>query len=90
MIELYARFRGMVQGVGFRWTIVEKAEKLHLAGTVKNLPDGSVEVLAQGEKETLNFFIESVKGDCAPARVDSISKEFRIPLTIYKDFKIVR
>ena len=44
---------GFVQGVGFRRFIKKKAVNLGLKGYVKNLPDGRVEILAQGEKQKI-------------------------------------
>jgi len=49
MSELHVRVAGIVQGVGFRWFVRERARRLGLAGWVRNLPDGSVEVLASGD-----------------------------------------
>jgi len=48
--EVRARFRivGRVQGVGFRWWATRQARSLALAGVVRNEPDGSVEVEAEG------------------------------------------
>lgn len=46
-------FSGRVQGVGFRYTAQRIARRYELAGYVKNLPDGSVEMLAQGSSEAI-------------------------------------
>lgn len=45
--------RGRVQGVGFRWATVEQGRRLGLAGWACNLPDGSVEVVAEGPEDAL-------------------------------------
>ena len=56
------RFTGMVQGVGFRYTTRRLAAGFAgIAGTVRNLPDGSVEVIAEGEHGDLNSFAESIQ-----------------------------
>ena len=51
--ELHAYVRGWVQGVGFRYFVVENALTLGLRGYVRNARDGSVEVLAQGSRPAL-------------------------------------
>ncbi len=48
LVRLHLRFTGEVQGVGFRWTNQGIAGDLHLAGWVKNLDDGSVDLELQG------------------------------------------
>ena len=45
--------RGVVQGVGFRWYVRREAARLGLAGYARNLPDGSVEVVARGGETEL-------------------------------------
>ncbi len=44
---------GTVQGVGFRWTIHERAARLGCTGYVRNLPDGCVELVAEGSASAL-------------------------------------
>jgi len=90
MIELHAIFKGNVQGVGFRWTIVDYAEKFQLSGTTQNLLDGSVEVYAQGSKESLEAFLESIKQDAGFAQIDSVSSAYKKPDRVYSDFRIIR
>lgn len=52
---------GLVQGVGFRWTTQMIAQELGITGTVKNNPNGSVSIVAQGEELPLEHFIKKIK-----------------------------
>ena len=51
--RLVATVRGLVQGVGFRWFVQQEARRLGLAGWVVNGSDGSVEVVAEGNRELI-------------------------------------
>lgn len=57
-LKLEIRIYGKVQGVFFRVSAMRKADKLGILGYVKNLPDGSVLILAQGERENLEIFLK--------------------------------
>jgi acylphosphatase len=54
-------FSGRVQGVGFRYTTVQIARDFDVAGTVRNLSDGRVEVVAEGSSDELSRFVEKIK-----------------------------
>lgn len=62
------RVTGLVQGVGFRWTTQMIAQELGITGTVKNNPDGSVSIVAQGDELPLEHFIknQSISFSCCP------------------------
>lgn len=63
---------GRVQGVGFRWFTEKEARARDVVGYVRNLPDGRVEVLAQGESGTLAAFRERLQEGPPAARVDDV------------------
>ncbi len=63
---------GLVQGVGFRWFVRERARRLALAGWVRNAPDGSVEVAASGTPESLAAFRRALLEGPPGARVDEL------------------
>jgi len=53
-------YSGRVQGVGFRYTVMRLAEKQAVTGFVRNLRDGRVEVLVEGEESIVNAFIAEI------------------------------
>ena len=54
-------YRGRVQGVGFRWNVRSVSEDFAVAGYVKNLPDGTVEMLAEGEEAEVRKFLVGIE-----------------------------
>jgi acylphosphatase len=76
------RVRGRVQGVSFRWWARRRAADLGLRGTVRNRPDGTVEVHAAGELETLEAFAAELKvgpGSAWVEGVDSFQSDGSLP-----------
>ncbi len=57
MLAVQITVTGRVQGVGFRWWAQNTARALGLAGEVRNLPDGDVEISAQGEPDAVRRFL---------------------------------
>jgi acylphosphatase len=53
-------YEGRVQGVGFRYTARQLADRFAVQGFVRNLPDGTVELVAEGEVEEVNRFLGAV------------------------------
>ncbi len=56
-------FRGRVQGVGFRYTTRQVAERFHVTGFVENLADGRVRLVTEGEPQEVNRFIQAVSDE---------------------------
>jgi acylphosphatase len=54
-------YSGNVQGVGFRYTVKSTAAGFELTGTVRNLPDGRVELVAEGVREELKAFQQAIR-----------------------------
>lgn len=61
MKRLQAVFSGRVQGVGFRATVDKIARKFPVTGWVRNLPNGTVEMAAEGEVHVLEAFLKSIQ-----------------------------
>ncbi len=61
MIRQTVYFAGRVQGVGFRLTTANLAKDFAVAGTVRNLPDGRVELIVEGEAKVVAGFLEAVR-----------------------------
>ena len=70
---------GRVQGVFFRANVRNKANELGLKGYAKNLPDGNVEVVAEGNENKLEEFIEFIKNGPGIAKVENIKIKHKEP-----------
>jgi acylphosphatase len=82
------RLTGRVQGVGFRWFTRRAAQDLGLAGKVRNLPDGRVEVEVAGNTEKLDTFREGLRKGPPGARVTHLEEEELSPVPAWEGFVI--
>jgi acylphosphatase len=74
--RLTAVVAGAVQGVGFRWWTRAQARELGLVGYARNLPDGRVEVVAEGPRTGLHVLLDRLGGrePGRPGRVDRVDE----------------
>lgn len=77
--ELRATVHGRVQGVGFRYFVVERALSLGLRGYARNAYNGSVEVLAQGPRPALEKLLTLLRRGPAAADVREVESEWGEP-----------
>lgn len=78
MVTLHMKVHGRVQGVGFRFYTQQQASRLGVQGWVRNEADGTVEVLAQGDKATMQKFVAAVKKGSPASQVEHVeTKEIR-------------
>jgi acylphosphatase len=81
--------RGMVQGVGFRYFVLRHAARLGLSGWTRNLPEGSVEVVASGAETALAALEKELETGPSHARVDRVEKsEISDEVVVRKTFEI--
>jgi acylphosphatase len=76
MERLHAVVRGDVQGVGFRYFVQRRADELGLRGWVRNNDDGTVEVVAEGEKPRLEQLEQALEQGPRMARVDRVDVQW--------------
>ena len=86
--QIIAVVKGRVQGVGFRYYTQLQAKNLNLTGEVKNLHDGSVQIVAEGKHNELEQLLEQVRRGPALARVDLINVEWLDASNRYSDFSV--
>lgn len=81
------RVTGRVQGVGFRHSAVREAKKNGITGYVRNAADGSVEIEAEGSRDSLNAFVEWCRKGPGFGYVESVTADPLAPAD-YQDFRI--
>ena len=90
MKQLLLKIYGDVQAVSFRWGSKEKATELGLVGWVKNVSDGTVEIVVEGDEGDLKKFLKWCKVGSRLAKVKKVDEEWKNILKMNFDlFKIV-
>jgi acylphosphatase len=87
-ITRHYRVTGRVQGVGFRWFVADAAGRERIDGYVRNLPDGSVEAVAEGEPDAVARFEAALWRGPSRARVDDVRISESEPLAAGDGFSI--
>lgn len=86
-VKVSVKIYGQVQGVGFRFTTKQAADQLGVGGIVRNEPDGSVYVEANGTKEQIQQFLDALaKGPSPAANVNRIVVEYDNSIEERSDF----
>lgn len=88
LVRAHIYISGIVQGVFFRSHTREVARSFDLTGWVKNLPDGRVEVVAEGPEDEIKQFISWCHKGPSHARVDDVEVFWEDATGEFKDFEI--
>lgn len=78
--------KGDVQGVGFRYFTLRAARSLGVVGRVRNLPDGSVEAIAEGSPGAIDSFMRELARGPSHSQVSSVDETELLPTGGYTDF----
>lgn len=89
MVEMTCQVFGKVQGVAYRTYVQESATQLGIVGYVKNLSDGSVEVVAQGMPDTLKEFVEYLHEGSLMSKVESVAVDWRTVKRYFDEFSLL-
>jgi len=87
-VRLHARVYGRVQGVNFRYYTQREANNLGLTGWVANRFDGSVEVVAEGEKSVIQHFLAFLHKGPPSARVDRVEVDWGDAMDEFNSFRV--
>jgi acylphosphatase len=86
--QMHAIVRGRVQGVSFRYFTLQTALRLGVTGWVRNNPDGTVEVIAQGDQKTLQKLANFLHNGSPSAEVEDIYIDWQDASNSYDRFRI--
>lgn len=88
MVEIHCVVSGAVQNVAYRAYVQDSATELGLVGWVRNLSDGTVEVVAQGMPDTLKEFVEYLHEGSLMSKVDAVAVEWHSIKKLLDDFSV--
>jgi acylphosphatase len=86
--RLHLVISGRVQGVGFRFSAYDEAKELALAGYVRNLPKGDVEIVAEGSRENLQLLAAWAHLGPPSAHITAVREEWSDSTGEFTDFRI--
>jgi acylphosphatase len=86
--RLHAFVSGVVQGVGFRYFVVDAAAAAGLVGWVRNLRDGRVEFVAEGSRSSLERLLADVRRGPRGGRVDAVEEAWQQPTGEFRGFRL--
>lgn len=86
--RIHAIIKGRVQGVSFRYNTMQEARRLMLTGWVRNRHDGSVEVVAEGDKADLDRLTAFLQKGPPAARVNDVDLKWSAPTGEFDSFDI--
>ena len=86
--RLTAYFNGTVQGVGFRYTTQRLAGRFPVTGFVRNLSDGRVELVAEGEETKLQDFLAAIRQSQLAGHIQGTEAEWAAATLEFKEFGV--
>lgn len=86
--QLHAIVHGQVHGVNFRYATLSQAHQLHLTGWVRNVYDGTVEVIAEGPRSQLELLLQFLHSGPPSAHVTAVDARWRAETDGYEHFVI--
>lgn len=87
IVHADVHFQGRVQGVGFRYAVMEVARQFDVAGYVQNLIDGRVRVEAEGARDELDRFIAAIEASMQ-GYIRKVETQFRTRVRQFSGFQI--
>ncbi len=87
--QIVAFAKGRVQGVGYRAFCADEATLLGVTGYAKNLLDGRVEVVAEGDEASLRQFVERLREGPRWSRVEDVIYRWEEPVGAFAGFEVV-
>ena len=83
-------YSGHVQGVGFRYTVKSLTPGFEVTGAVRNLPDGRVELIAEGTREELDAFRQAIRESGLRRHIQREEEHWCEAAGNFRGFEIVR
>ncbi len=88
--RLHIFYSGHVQGVGFRHTVRQTAMGFDVSGEVRNLPDGRVELIAEGQRDELVSFQEAIREAGLASFIRHEQVEWSPATGVFRGFAVAR